>query len=232
MNATPGPVARLIARTAAVGFIGIASVLPGHANVVKCSDVDGNITYQDVPCERGQAGRAVSLPEAEARNDAGVWEAAAKNARVVPGMPKRWVLRARGTPAEIRPASAREQASEVWRYSGRDGVTLVGFAGPDVAWVREDVSGREAEPRVKTTPAEPSVSGAQNRRFVIAGRYCEHVYAEIGPPDRQEPLDGPGGATSRNVRNFYEPRAGDPQMRTVFTCVAGKVVDVERTVLR
>jgi hypothetical protein len=171
------------------------------------------------------------LPPAEARDDASAWEAAAKDARVVKGMPKRWVLRARGSPAEIRPATAREGASEVWRYAGRDGAMLVGFAGSDVAWVRDDGTAKEVEPRVATPANDMPVRGAQNRRFVIAGRYCEHVFAEIGPPDRQEPLDN-NPANARNLRNYYEPQPGDPQMRTVFTCVAGKVVDVERTVVR
>ena len=74
--------------------------------VVKCIDANGNITYQDAPCTAGQAGRTMELAAAEAREDTGAWEAAAKDARVVKGMPKRWVLRARGAPAEIRPANA------------------------------------------------------------------------------------------------------------------------------
>jgi hypothetical protein len=66
---------------------------------------------------------------------------------------------------------------------------------------------------------------------VIAGRYCEHVLAEIGPPDRQQPLPASGDSAA-GVRYFYEPQAGDPRMRTVFSCIAGKVADVERTVVR
>lgn len=232
MTKSTRPASRAATRAIVAAWLALAwSLPPAGASVVKCTDVDGNITYQDTPCERGQAGRAVALPPAEARDDASAWEAAAKDARVVKGMPKRWVLRARGSPAEIRPASAREGASEVWRYAGREGVTLIGFAGSDVAWVREDAAAKDAEPRVATPANEAAVRGAQNRRFVIAGRYCEHVFAEIGPPDRQEPLDG-SPANSRNLRNYYEPQPGDPQMRTVFTCIGGKVIDVERTVVR
>jgi hypothetical protein len=233
MNIRTGPAVRGAARAVvAAVFACTLPFAPAVANVVKCTDVDGNITYQDTPCERGQAGRAVALPPpAEVRDDAGAWDAAAKQARVIKGMPKRWVLRARGAPAEIRPASTREGASEVWRYAGREGVTLVGFAGPDVAWVREDVGGKDAEPRVSKAAPEADARGAQNRRFVIAGRYCEHVFAEIGPPDRQEALDA-GPPAARNTRNYYEPGPGDPQMRTVFNCLAGKVIDVERTVVR
>jgi Domain of unknown function (DUF4124) len=210
----------------------LAFMAAAQGNVVKCIDANGNITYQDVPCTSGQAGRSVELPQAEAREDTSAWEAAARDARVVKGMPKRWVLRSRGAPAEIRPATTSEQATEVWRYSAKDGALLVGFAGPDVAWVRDEAAARAAP-----SPAaggDAATRGAQNRRFVIAGRFCEHVFAEIGAADREEPLASPpdAAAASAGTRYTYEPKAGDPQMRTVFSCVGGKVADVERTVVR
>jgi hypothetical protein len=215
-----------------------ACTLAAAQGVVKCVDADGNVTYQDSPCTPGQSGKNVELPKAESREDTSAWEAAARDARVIRGMPKRWVLRARGAPAEIRPANVREDATEVWRYVVRDGALLVGFAGPNVAWVREDVPPR-AVPMPLPAPASTSTStrGAQNRRFVIAGRYCEHVFAEIGPADREEALQ-PAAApeakepTARVTRYIYEPQEGDPTMRTSFTCVEGKVADVERVVVR
>lgn len=197
--------------------------LASAQGVVKCVDADGNVTYQDSPCTAGQAGRPVELPKAETREDTTPWEMAAREAKVIRGMPKRWVLRSRGAPAEIRPGATREEASEVWRYATKDGAMLVGFAGPNVAWVREEAAPRA--PAAATAPA-PATRGAQNRRFVIAGRYCEHVFAEIGSADREEPVPAAG------VRYYYEPQAGDPSMRTAFTCVDGKVVDVERTVVK
>jgi hypothetical protein len=144
------------------------------------------------------------------------------------------VLRSRGAPAEIRPATINEQATEVWRYSAKDGALLVGFAGPEVAWVRDEAVARPAAP--PSAGADANTRGAQNRRFVIAGRFCEHVFAEIGAADREEPLalppDAAGVAAPAGTRYTYEPKAGDPQMRTVFNCVGGKVADVERTVVR
>ena len=214
----------------------LAFTAVAQGNVVKCIDANGNITYQDVPCTAGHVGRSVELPQAEAREDTSSWEAAARDARVVKGMPKRWVLRARGAPAEIRPATISEQATEVWRYSARDGALLVGFAGPDVAWVRDESAARAAAP--PSAGADAITRGAQNRRFVIAGRFCEHVFAEIGAADREEPLASPADAAGAptpapaGTRYTYEPKAGDPQMRTVFSCVGGKVADVERTVVR
>ena len=229
-----------VALVACVGVaLGLLAVTaPAQGNVVKCVDANGNITYQDVPCTPGQAGRSVELPQAEAREDTSAWEAAARDARVVKGMPKRWVLRSRGAPAEIRPATTGEQATEVWRYSAKDGALLVGFAGPAVAWVRDEGQPGAVAPAPPPAGGDATTRGAQNRRFVIAGRFCEHVFAEIGAADREEPLASPPDSASSStpvpagMRYTYEPKAGDPQMRTVFSCVGGKVADVERTVVR
>lgn len=227
-------------------LLAAASAAASAQAIVKCVDADGNVTYQDAPCSKGTAGRNVEMPKAETREDTAAWEEAARTARIVTGMPKRWVLRSRGAPSEIRPPGAREDATEVWRYEAKDGGLLVGFAGPNVAWVRVDTSPPPApKPQAATssaaTPApaaSASIKGAQNRKFVLPGRYCEHVFAEIGPADREEALaaaaaPAPGADTppaqGAPKRYFYDPAAGDPSMRTVFTCVDGKVADVERT---
>lgn len=216
-------------------------------SVVKCVDGEGNVTYQNAPCDKGQAGRPMDVPKAEARDETSAWEAAAREARVVRGMPKRWVLRSRGNPAEIRPGGPREEASEVWRYAARDGVSmLVGFAGPNVAWVRDGArpTAGAMPPAANTAGAASGASapagaaggaapivGAQNRRFVIAGRYCDHVFAEIGPADR-DTVVAAGAETAAGKRYVYEPAPGDPSMRTLFSCIDGRVADVERTMVR
>ncbi len=216
--------------------------------VVKCLDADGNVTYQNAPCEKGQAARPMELPKAESRDDTSAWTAAAQDGQVLRGMPKRWVLRARGAPAEIRRGAAREGANEVWRYAGKDGAQmLVGFQGEEVAWVRDDArdtrtgtpaasAGGAASmpPPVDTSVAAAgeSTRGPQNRRFVIAGRYCEHVFAEIGVADREEALAVAAGSRTAGKRYYYEPAPGDPSMRTVFSCLDGRVADVERTLVR
>lgn len=220
----------------------LACTLAGaHAqSVVKCIDADGNVTYQDSPCASGRSGRAVELPKAETLEDTRGWEAAAKDARVVRGMPKRWVLKSRGAPLEIRPGAPRDDATEVWRYSSKEGVLLVGFTGPNVGWVREEAVPRggagtnapapaaaAAATTVTANASAPAATrGAQNRRFVLEGRYCEHVFAEIGTADREAPVPTGG------IRYTYEPRDGDAAMRTTFSCVNGKVVDVERVMTR
>src|SRR4030095_14606436 len=111
----------------------------------------------------------------ETREDTTTWEEAARSARVVRGMPKRWVLRSKGAPYEIRQPTAREDATEVWRYAERGGAAIiVGFAGPTVAWVRDDsapvpASKPPALPApppaaASTATPKPSVQGAQNRK--------------------------------------------------------------------
>jgi hypothetical protein len=233
-------------------MLAAATAAASAQSIVRCVDAAGNVTYQDSPCTKGESGRAVELPKAETREDTTAWEEAAAKARVVRGMPKRWVLRSKGAPYEIRPPTAREDATEVWRYAERGGAAIiVGFAGPNVAWVRDDTAPVPAsKPAAPVTPAppppvaaatpKPSVKGAQNRRFVLPGRYCEHVFAEIGAADREEQLAAPPPsgdaqattATESPKRYFYDPAADDPSMRTVFTCVDGKVVDVERTLVQ
>ena len=89
MNAGIGAVAQAPLRAVTAALCALAwAVTPVAASVVKCTDVDGNITYQDTPCERGQAGRAVPLPQAETRDDASAWEAAAKDSLALPIYPE------------------------------------------------------------------------------------------------------------------------------------------------
>lgn len=210
--------------------------------MVKCLDAAGNVTYQNAPCEKGQAARPIEMPKAENLGDTSAWASAASEGKVVRGMPKRWVLRSRGAPAEIRRGGPREGASEVWRYGGTDSAALlVGFRGEDVVWVRDEARPAAAPappatdvPRATAVPVAPgsgSTRGPQNRRFVIAGRYCEHVFAEIGVPDREVPVAATATAPA-GVRYYYEPAPGDPSMRTVFNCIDGRVADVERTLVR
>ncbi|MCC7039024.1 MAG: DUF4124 domain-containing protein [Burkholderiales bacterium] len=226
----------------------VGATAPAAQPVVKCIDAAGNVTYQNAPCEKGQVVRPIEMPKAENRDDTSAWELAAHEGKVVPGMPKRWVLRARGAPAEIRPAVPRDAATEIWRYRGADGASwLVGFQGEQVAWMRDEARSPAGSAGAASASAPPGAGpasgsttaaaggsatrGPQNRRFVIAGRYCEHVFAEIGPADRDEPLPANGSAPAGR-RYIYEPAPGDPSMRTVFSCVDGRVADVERTLVR
>jgi hypothetical protein len=230
-------------RASLAWVLAVATAAASAQSIVRCVDAAGNVTYQDAPCTKGEAGRNVELPKAETREDTTAWEEAARSARVVRGMPKRWVLRSKGAPYEIRPPDAREDATEVWRYAAR---TARRSSWDSRARTWRGCATTRARARFEALGAAPLRTGLGAEAFGArraepqvraAGRYCEHVFAEIGAADREETwrrLPGRRGAASAESvkRYFYDPAAGDPSMRTVFSCVDGKVVDVERTVVQ
>jgi len=218
-----------------------------RVQIVKCTDTGGHVTYQQAPCVAGQQGRAIELVKDKAPPNASTWESAAAAGQVVSGMPKRWVLRARGTPVVIRAATAAEEATEIWRYPQAATVLTIGFAGDAVVWVRDEprlATAPEAAPalagapaaRPGTATAPPSVPdnrrSAEARSLIARGSACDLVLAEMGPPDRKEPvqisaaaLGGPD-ILAAATKYIYDARA-DADGRTVFTCLGGKVADVE-----
>ncbi|MEJ7670322.1 MAG: DUF4124 domain-containing protein [Casimicrobiaceae bacterium] len=213
-----------------------------RGQIVKCTDTNGHVTYQQAPCAAGQQGRAIDIKVDEAPVDAVTWEAAAAAGRVVPGMPKRWVLRARGAPPDIRAATPSEQATETWRYPQTTTVLTVGFAGDAVAWVRDEprlagAPGATGAPATAPTPTSPVAASnprsAENRNSIAHGHTCDSVLAAMGPPDRKEgvqisaaTLGGPD-ILAAATKYIYDAGA-DANERTAFTCLGGKVADVER----
>jgi len=213
-----------------------------RGQIVRCTDTNGHVTYQQAPCAAGQQGRAIDIKADEAPVDAVTWEAAAAAGRVVPGMPKRWVLRARGTSPDIRAATPSEQATETWRYPQTTTVLTVGFAGDAVAWVRDEprltaAPAATRAPAPTPTPAPPVAASnrhsADNQSSIARGRACDSVLAAMGPPDRKESvqisaatLGGPD-ILAAATKYFYDA-AVDANARMAFTCLGGKVADVER----
>lgn len=206
--------------------------------IVKCIDTSGHVTYQQAPCAAGQQGRAIDLVPDAAPVGAATWEAAADAGRVVPGMPKRWVLRARGTPPDIRAATPAEQATEIWRYPQTTTVLTVGFTGDAVAWVRDEPRLAAAPASAPAPAAAPPVAAsnrrsAESRSSIARGRTCDSVLAAMGPPDRKESvqisaatLGGPD-ILAAATKYIYDA-GGDANERTAFTCLGGKVAGVER----
>ena len=129
----------------------------------------------------GEAGRTVELPKAETREDTSAWEAAAREAgRVVRGMPKRWVLRSRGAPAEIRPgdrARGRDRGVALRRQGRRDARGLrraqrrVGARGHEPGR-REPPQRRRrgSRRRAKTASARRAESALRDRRTLLRAR--------------------------------------------------------------
>ncbi len=213
-----------------------------RGQIVKCTDTSGHVTYQQAPCAAGQQGRTIDSKVDAAPVDATSWEVAADAGRVVPGMPKRWVLRARGTPPDIRVATPAEKATEIWRYPQTTTVLTVGFTGDVAAWVREEprLAAAPAATRAAALAAAPappvaasSGRSADSQNSITRGRTCDSALATMGPPDRKESvqisaatLGGPDILTTA-TKYFYDA-AVDTNERMAFTCLGGKVADVER----
>jgi hypothetical protein len=114
--------------------------LPAAADIFKCTDRAGNVTYQNEKCPTGmKAGRVdifdngwtASRTEKEAE-----WQRNAANHRVLAGMPARWVREALGEPAEVRETTTGG-ATELWAYSFPDRTVQVGMRDNAVLWSRE-----------------------------------------------------------------------------------------------
>src|SRR5687768_16444307 len=157
--AGPGETARRIGVTAAIAALAVAS--SALAQVYKCVDRAGHTTYQQSPCTGGQQGGTVELKEPvtvrQDGNDA-MWSAAAREQRVVVGMPKPFVTQALGTPAQIRAPRSGESGSEVWVYSKNGQTTRIGFVNNVIAWLRSD-----AGPAATDTRASAAMPAAAER---------------------------------------------------------------------
>jgi hypothetical protein len=180
-----------------------ALAAPAIAQVYKCADRNGHVTYQQEPCAGGQRGGAVELTEPVtvrpgANASESPWSAAAREGRAVVGMPKTFVTEALGRAPEIRSPRAGETGSEVWVYPKAGQVTRIGFVNNAVAWIRSDVAEPAAKPGAPNPPALDRE--ARVRQALTVGRPCEAALSDAGPADREEPLTvGGSGALTRFI---------------------------------
>ncbi len=228
--ARPGKSARCIRVIAAIAALAVAS--PVLAQVYKCVDRAGHTTYQQSPCTGGQQGGAVELKEPvtvrQDGNDA-MWSAAAREQRVVVGMPKTFVTQALGSPAQIRAPRSGESGSEVWVYNQNGQTTRVGFIENAIAWMRSDAPAAPADARA--SGVAPAPNGAQReariREALVVGKTCTAALQDAGNPDREEPLIA-GNTTG--ARYIYTFDAGNANAFAAFVCLNGRVTSVERYV--
>ena len=208
---------------------------PAAAQVFKCVDANGRVTYQQTPCAPAQRGGALELflengsgrdaPDVEAR-----WKALADHHDVAAGMPKRWVQASLGAPTEVRPGTPADKASEIWSYTTSTQIVRVGFLADVVAWSRADST-------LGTGTGATVEQADATRSRVAADRSCEEVLSELGLPTAQEPTRvtvGGGGTlrTADGVRYSYEAVPNGLPARLSFVCVDNKVVSVAREVPR
>lgn len=205
----------------------LAVSAPVAAQVYKCVDTAGSVTYQESPCPTAAKGGRVELfvdngSSRGTADDEAQWQSAAREHTVIVGMPRRYVLQALGAARELRRGRPGDNAAEVWSYSRADDVLRIGFANGVVAWQRVDPPGADLP------PAEDARAAA--RSAVARGQNCDQVLSDLGnaTSDGQVPT-GPDAAVRRYV---WEPAPGDARTRTTVVCVNGLVTEVERLNVR
>lgn len=203
-----------------VGVV-LGAMAAAQAQIYKCVDGAGRTTYQKSACGDAQKGGRVELmlgngssqpPEGDLEQQ---WGERAKRKEVHAGMPRAYVVRAHGTPQEMRPGRPRENASEVWLYKRSDLELAVGFVKGVVAWT--------SEPAKLDVEPDPMPS---RRQLATVGRACGELAPEMGEPDSvSNALDDQSGRTVE-LRQ-WQPAPGDRETTTV-TCLDGRVLRVER----
>ena len=210
---------------------------PAVAQVYKCVDRGGHTTYQQSPCTGGLQGGSVELKESVTNRPGGseaLWSAAAREHRVIIGMPKPYVTEALGAAAEIRAPRSGEGGSEVWVYNTKPGqTTRLGFVNNAVGWIRSDTpppEGRAGTGSAATAPAATSPASTREARVrdaLAVGKTCTAALQDAGLPDREEPLSA---GTTTGARYVYQFDAGNANAFAAFVCLNGRVTSVERYV--
>lgn len=213
----------LATRRILAGIAAAALASPLAAEVYKCVDAQGHVTYQEEPCKGGQRGGAVDLKDALTIRPSAPepgWSIPAREGRVLVGMPKPFVTEALGKPAEIRAPRSGESGNEVWVYPKAGQVTRVGFQNNAVAWIRSDSVQAD-----KPSGAPAADRESRVRDALQVGRPCSAVLQEAGAADREEPL---AAGTMSGARYVYAFDAVNANAYAAFVCLGGRVTSVER----
>ena len=218
------------ARRAACAIVVATYAAGAGAQVYKCVDARGQVTYQQEACAGGASGGPVQLNDAlkvRPAGDEALWSAAAREGKPLVGMPKPFVIAASGQPREIRAPRPGEGGTEVWVYAKGGQVTRIGFAGTGVvAWIRADAATDDA-PGTPPVAARPADRATSVRQALGIGKPCAAVLAEAGPADREEPLVV-GGVAGSGTRYVYVFDPANANAYAAFVCVGGRVTGVER----
>jgi Domain of unknown function (DUF4124) len=138
------------------------------AQIFKCTDKSGNVTYQNEPCPKdSKAGRidifdnrwSTTREEREAE-----WRRSASQRQLATGMPARWVREALGEPTEVRDTPTAG-AAQLWLYSLRDRSVQIGMLNDQVLWFRETPTSSPTArvvPPVDRAASKPQVTPSKN----------------------------------------------------------------------
>jgi uncharacterized protein DUF4124 len=150
------------------------------AQIFKCTDKSGNVTYQNEPCPKdAKAGRidifdnrwSTTRDEKEAE-----WRRNASQHQLATGMPARWVREALGEPTEVRDTPTAG-AAQLWLYSLRDRSVQIGMLNDQVLWFRETPTTSSPNARVVPPVERPAAAAPQVAPSKTAGT------ASRPPPD-------------------------------------------------
>lgn len=208
---------------------------PAVAQVFKCVDRSGHVTYQQSPCTGAQGGPIELVEPLEVRPGASsekseqFWHAAAREGRAVVGMPKPFVTQGMGSPAEIRAPRSGETGSEVWVYPKGGQVTRIGFRDNAVAWIRADAPPAEPRPAPGSPAAGASDRETRVRDALVVGKTCTAALQDAGLPDREEALTV-GQRAGAGTRYVYVLDPANANAYAAFVCLEGRITSVERSV--
>jgi hypothetical protein len=164
---------------------------------------------------------SLSLDNGGTRQDdaaAAELEAQADQKKVLPGMSRSLVAKAYGTPQEMRPGQAGEDATEVWVYRKPELNVRVGFRGGFVAWLNNS----PAQDAAAASEAEPT-----SRQTLARGMSCASLQGQLGNAESlEEEYDA---AVGRNVLRMIWPPTDTEQERLVVTCDRGAIARVDRS---
>ena len=177
---------------------------PAAAQILKCTDGSGNVTYQNEPCPKNEKSGRVDIFDnswtADRAEKEAEWRRNAALHRVVAGMPLRWVRDALGEPTEVRD-TATAGAAEVWLYNLPDRSVQVGILADHVLWFRETpMVGLPA--RVSPAPERP----APDRATAEASR----AMSETQRPALDRAAAEPSRATPETQRSAADSLRSTP----------------------
>ena len=185
---------------------------PAAAQILKCIDGSGNVTYQNEPCPKNEKSGRVDIFDnswtADRAEKEAEWRRNAALHRVVTGMPLRWVRDALGEPTEVR-NTATAGAAEVWLYNLPDRSVQVGILADQVLWFRETpmvgsparLSPAPERPAFDRAAAEASRATSETQRPALDRAAAE---ASRSTPEAQRP------AADISLPTAANPSSSDP----------------------
>lgn len=199
---------------AAVAFVALVALGASAAEIFRCTDASGNVTYQNEACPKNMKAGRVDIFDnswtADRAEKEAEWHRNAGAHQVVTGMPLRWVREALGEPAEVR-ATATAGAAEVWMYNFPDRSVQVGMLGEKVLWVRETpvaapvtrVAPGAGQPPPAAAPVAPAPGTDQPAPAAAPAM-------RVAPAADQPALDRAGAEAATSSPPPLPPRADSP----------------------